>query len=182
MFVYNFKINGSKVFKFFMLLVVILLLILTGIVTINLFKGASKQNSNATCMSNSNIAKLTPSNYTNILKLVHENIDTYIGQKINFSGYVYRVYDLKDNQFILARDMLISSDYQTVIVGFLCEYDKASEFKDNTWIDITGKIIKGNYHGDMPIVKIEQIKTIEKPTEEYVYPPNDNYIATDILS
>ncbi len=40
------------------------------------------------------------------------------GQKISFSGYVYRVYDLEEKQFILARDMIVSSDFQTMVVRF----------------------------------------------------------------
>ena len=39
-------------------------------------------------------------NYTNVLKSVHENIDNYVGMKINFTGYVYRVLDLNENQFV----------------------------------------------------------------------------------
>ena len=74
--------------------------------------------------------------------------------------------------------MIISSDYQSVIVGFLCEYDKAKDFQDNTWIEITGEITKGNYHGDMPIVKITNITKVDKPNDEYVYPPDENYIPT----
>ena len=38
-------------------------------------------------------------------------------------GIVYRVSDLKENQFVLARDMIISSNRQYVVVGFfLCLY------------------------------------------------------------
>lgn len=180
MFIYNFKINGSKVFKSFLFIVIILIIIITGIVTFKLFAGAS-ENNDSTCMSNSKVAKLTASNYTNILKTVHEDIDKYIGQQISFTGYVYRVSDLNEDQFILARDMLISSDYQSVIVGFLCEYDKANELENNSWVEITGTITKGNYHGDIPIIKITEIKKVNKPNEEYVYPPNENYIQTDIL-
>ena len=91
---------------------------------------------------------------------------------------MYKRQDLKENQFVLARDMIISSDYQSVIVGFLCEYDKAKDFQDNTWIEITGEITKGNYHGDMPIVKITNITKVDKPNDEYVYPPDENYIPT----
>lgn len=57
-------------------------------------------------------------NYTNVLKSVHDDISTYVGQKVSFSGYVYRVYDFQDDQFVLARDMVVSSDFQTVIVRF----------------------------------------------------------------
>ena len=64
------------------------------------------------------------------------------GQKISFSGYVYRVYDLKENEFILARDMVVTSDFQTVVVGFLCSYKNASSYKNGTWVNITRNYYK----------------------------------------
>lgn len=74
--------------------------------------------------------------------------------------------------------MIISSNSQYVVVGFLCEFENAKDFKDDTWVNITGEITKGNYHGDMPIIKITHIENTEKPSEEYVYPPDDSYIPT----
>ena len=99
--------------------------------------------------------------------------------KLILLGYVYRVLDFSENQFVLARDMVISSDYQSVIVGFLCEADNAKNFENNTWVEITGEITKGNYHGDMPIVKVTEMKMVDKPNEELVYPPDESYIPTN---
>jgi len=115
------------------------------------------------------------------LKSVHDNPDEYIGQKIKFSGYVYRIIDFTEKEFVLARNMVVSSDFQTVVVGFLCNYDKAKDFEDGTWIEITGTITKGAYHGEMPIVDIENIQKTEKPSDENVYPPDDDYIPTSSL-
>lgn len=143
------------------------------------FSGANNSSKSNSCISKNGVFQISPKNYTNILKTVHENIDSYVGKKICFTGYVYRVLDLQDNQFVLARDMIVNSNSQTVIVGFLCEYDEAKNFEDNTWVQITGEIYKGDYHGDMPIIKITDIKSVEKPSqEEYVYPPDDSYIPT----
>jgi len=121
-------------------------------------------------------------NYTNILKSVHDNPDEYLGQKIKFSGYVYRIIDFTEKEFVLARDMIISSDFQTVVVGFLCNYNNAKDFEDGTWVEITGTITKGTYHGQMPVIDIENIQKIKKPSDEYVYPPDDNYIPTSLSS
>ena len=129
---------------------------------------------------NSDIQVLTNKNYATVLETVHNDIDTYVGQKIKFSGFVYRVYDLTNEQFVLGRHMIISSDFQTVIVGFLCHYKDASNFADSDWIEIEGTITKGSYHGDMPIIEITSIKQIDRPNDEYVYPPNENYIPTSI--
>lgn len=174
MFVFNVKINGSKTFKTIFLCMVIILLIILGIVIFRVISGA-KSGSNT---PQNKVNTISTTNYTNVLKAVHDNIDSYVGTKIKFTGYVYRVLDLKDTQFVLARDMIISSNYQSVIVGFLCEYDKAKDFQDNTWVEIIGEIVKGNYHGDMPIVKITTINRVNKPNDEYVYPPSDDYIPT----
>ena len=171
MFVYNIKINGAKTFKTIFIIILILLLFIMGSVMWR-FVNASKEKTDIVC-------DIKASNYTNILKATHENINNYVGVKIHFTGYVYRVLDLKDNQFVLARDMIISSNYQAVVVGFLCEYDKAKNFNDDTWVEITGEITKGDYHGDMPIVKITNIQETNKPSEEYVYHPDESYIPTE---
>ena len=132
----------------------------------------------SSCIPQKDAFKIATKNYTNVLKSVHDNIDTYIGKKINFVGYVYRVSDLKDTQFVLARDMIISSNRQYVVVGFLCDYGNAKDFKDGCWVEITGKITKGDYHGDMPIIEVSKLKVVDKPNEEYVYPPDESYIPT----
>ena len=60
-------------------------------------------------------------------------------------------------------------------------YKNAKDFNDDDWIDITGKITKGNYHGDIPVIEITDMKKCEKPSNEYVYPPDDTYIPTNSL-
>lgn len=145
------------------------------------FTGANNSTRDGSCIPNKNgISQISPKNYTNVLKTVHENIDSYVGKKICFTGYVYRVLDLEGNQFVLARDMIINSNYQSVIVGFLCEYDNAKDFANDTWVQVTGEIVKGDYHGDMPILNVIEIDVVPKPSsDEYVYPPDDSYIPTN---
>lgn len=179
MFIYNFKVNGKSLFKCFFIITIILIILIVGIVTFKIFYGASHNKNKSSCLPQSDVSKISSSNYTNVLKAVHDNVDSYVGLKINFVGYVYRVSDLKENQFVLARDMIISSNRQYVVVGFLSEYDKAKDFKDNTWVEVTGEITKSNYHGDMPIIKVTDIKETSAPNEEYVYPPDESYIPTD---
>ena len=177
MFIYNVKINGSKVFKYFFTGVIILIICILCIVLFRIFSGAGKAN-NSSCLPQNDVFEISSKNYTNVLKTVHENIDTYVGMKIKFTGYVYRVSDLTDNQFVLARDMIVSSNYQSVIVGFLCECDNAKDFDDEVWVQVTGEITKGNYHGDMPILNVQEIQKVDAPSEEYVYPPDEDYVPT----
>lgn len=181
MFIYHVKVNGSKLFKTFFIAILLLILVIVSIVSFQVFHGAYQSNKDSSCMPPNDVSKLSATNYTNVLKTVHENIDDYVGLKINFTGYIYRVFDLSENQFILARDMVISSDFQTLVVGFLCEWEKAKDFENETWVELTGEITKGNYHGDMPILKVTDMKRIAKPNEEFVYPPDETYIPTSNL-
>lgn len=180
MFVYNVKVNGGKIFKVFFTCVIVLIVCILGVVIFKVFTGASNSSYSLDlhCVQKNGVCPISASNYTNILKAVHDDIDSYVGVKIHFSGYVYRLLDFSDNQFVLARDMVISSDFQTVVVGFLCEADNAKSFADNSWVEITGEIVKGEYHGDMPIVRVTEMKSTEKANEELVYPPDESYIPT----
>ncbi len=91
------------------------------------------------------------------------------------------MYDFNTEQFVLARDMIVSSDFQTVVVGFLCHSKIASNFEDGTWVEIEGTITKGDYYGVMPIIEIEKINTVVEPTDEYVYPPDDSFVTTSTV-
>ena len=179
MFVYNLKVNGNAVFRAIMISIIIVSLIVFSVSVYN-FYNKSRFVINDSLPSNS-IAEIKAHEYTNILKQVYDNVDTYIGQSINFTGYVYKLYDFNETEFVLARDMLINSDSQSVVVGFLCSYDKAKDLKEGTWVNVTGEIIKGYYHNEIPVIDINKIEETSKPEEEYVYPPDDTYIPTSVI-
>ena len=179
MFIFNFKINGNRTAKIFMGILCIIVLIITvficyKVIFNNFFKTNDEYLANATF-------EITAQNYTNVLQNVHNDIDTYVGQKIKFTGYVYRLYDFTNEQFVLARDMIVSSDFQTVVVGFLCHSKIASNFESGTWVEVVGIITKGDYYGEMPIIEVEKINQVEEPTDEYVYPPDDSFVTTSTV-
>ena len=179
MFIYNLKLSGTKLFKIIFVIIISIVIILCGTVAFKVYNASVKSGAD---IKYPELAEIKPENYANILKMVHEDINTYIGQKIKFSGFIYRVYDLNNNQFVLGRNMIISSDLQTVIIGFLCQYNDAIKYKDNTWVEIEGKINKCEYHGsDMPVIEITNIKEINKPEYEYVNPPSEDYIPTSAI-
>lgn len=184
MIICNFKLNKKIISKIILIITCLICFILLAI-AISQFITRVKNNNEVTIVSDTipspEIANLTEANYTNILKEVHENLETYLGQKISFTGYVYRVADLKENQFILARDMIINSKNQTVVVGFLCQVNNAQNFKDNSWVKITGTIEKGYYYGDIPYINISNIEEVSKPEQEFVSPPDDSYIPTAVI-
>ena len=115
------------------------------------------------------------------MQAVHKNIDTYIGQKISFTGYVYKAEGFLDNQFVLARDMDIGNN-QTLIVGFLCNYEKAKDLELKSWVKITGEITKGEYNGStIPIINVISLEASSKPASPTVPVPDDEYVPTAVI-
>ena len=133
--------------------------------------------------SSKEITEIQPDNYANILKTVHDNIDSYEGMKIKFTGYVYRLIDFKEDEFVLARDMFINEEQtQSVVVGFLNEYKYAQNLKDGEWVEVTGVIEKGKYHNkEIPIIKVTEIRQTSAPENPYIMLPSDTYIPTSGL-
>ena len=182
MFVFNIKLNKKAIFKTSL---AIMIIICVGIGVAAVYNVISSINLENNLIDDSipynEIAEIKPENYTNILKSVHENLDTYIGQKIRFSGYVYRLNGFSENQFVLARDMDIGNK-QTLIVGFLCSYENIKDFPIYTWVTITGEITKGNYNNsEIPILKITAIEESTKPENATVALPDDTYVPTAVI-
>ena len=178
MFVCNVKMNSSVIKKIGIISIALIIVIVFILVGFKFFKAASVVRVKDE-FDNSKL-EVNSSNYTNILKDSHDNIDKYVGKKIKFTGFIYRLYDFNENQFVLGREMIISSDNHAVVVGFLSVCDEACNFKDGAWVEAEGIIEKGNYHGDIPVIKVKSMKEVNVPKDEYVYPPNDSYITSEI--
>ena len=179
MFVYNVKFNVKKLVKVLFVIIAIAISLYFVISAYKIYNNSFKVKDE---INEQNVMYLTAENYTNILKAVHDDPESYIGKKICFTGYVYRLIDFKDTEFVLARDMIISSDMQTLIVGFLCDSKDAKNFENQSWVEITGEITLGEYHGNIPIIKVKEINQIDKPKDDiYVYPPDDTYVPTSAI-
>lgn len=154
----NLKINSAKILITFSILIAIIFILFATIRVINI------NNPQKTIV-------MTNENYTSILYDCNNNIENYLGLEVTLTGYIFRMDDFSDTQFVIARDMLINST-QAQIVGFLCTYENAKEFDDNLWVKATGVITKGNFNGQIPIVSIKTLKKITTPNDIFVYPPN----------
>ena len=136
MYVRNFKLNGKMIFKIVFVILTILIFIMFAIGVINIINSNERITSKSEGVPQSEINTISAANYTNVLKTVHDNMNQYIGKKIKFVGFVYRLYDFPNDQFVLARQMIVSPDLQAVVVGFLCHLNGAEKYKDGCWVEI----------------------------------------------
>ena len=158
MFICNFKLNLKRTL---IISVIVIIMIALFLEISNMIKNNS---------SNTFDYVLDTENFTEILKTVHDNIDENVGKTIKLSGFVFRLPDFKSNYFVCGRNMLLDGDEK--IVGFLCTYNGELEVADSEWVEITGKIIKGYYTTDMPVIEITNITKITAPTNTYVKTPD----------
>ena len=179
MYIYNFKINGGLILR---LIIIFLSLIMLGVFLISIYRifFSNGRFTVKDSIKSKEVTEINPDNYTNILEAVHNDLPSYIGMKINFTGYVYRVFDFNNSQFVLARDMFINEDKtQTVVVGFLTEYKDAEKLGDGTWLNLTGVIEEGKYHNEViPVVKVLDFEEVPAPEDRFVFPPSNTYVPT----
>lgn len=181
MFLYNLKLNGNRIIKFLFIVMLIVILLIFSFGIYKIFFQEQNQDTESDIMqfAKNKTFEISPENYTNILQAANEDIDSYIGTKIHFTGYVYRLIDFKEDEFVLARDMLINENTnQSLVVGFFSKSKEIKNYKDGTWIDITGTIQKGNYHGELAQINVETITQTQEPENKYVTPPTTTYIPT----
>ena len=77
--------------------------------------------------------------------------------------------------------MTTSRANETLVVGFLCNHKDAKDFADGCWVELTGTIEKGNYHGKIPILKVIKISPTDGPEDATVCPPDDTYVPTAVI-
>lgn len=158
MFVLNIKMNYKKV----LIICVICALIIASIVEFGV-----KDTFVLTSSSIDNFDyEITDDNFITNIEKIHNNIDENIGKTIKVSGFVYTMPDFKDGFFICGR--YIEMDNETQVAGYLCNYIGETTLEENEWIEITGSIIKGDYNGEIPVIKINTITKIPAPANMYI--------------
>lgn len=66
-----------------------------------------------------------------------------------------------------------------LVVGFLCEYSKASTLADYTWIELIGTIKKGTFNNkEIAVLDVLSVHQVQKPENPLVNPPDNLYIPT----
>ncbi|MFH0984144.1 MAG: TIGR03943 family protein [Candidatus Omnitrophota bacterium] len=110
---------------------------------------------------------------------MYNRLDFYEGKKVEITGYVYRRSDFKPNQFVVARSYMWCCSFDASPVGPLCEWDRAPELTNDTWVKVEGLITREHFidayyeeTGDIPIIKVEKIERVSKPENPYVYARN----------
>lgn len=104
------------------------------------------------------------------LMSVNENMDAYEGVTVTYKGQVVRDASFADNEFVPARMLMWCCAADIVPYGFLCRYDDAQNFSDDTWVLVTAVMHIEEYDGDtMPILYATSVEETTAPNDIYIY-------------
>lgn len=121
-----------------------------------------------------NIINVNSKNFVSSLDEIISNCNEYEGKTIEISGFIYNDKNLKlnENQFIIARYMMVCCAADMQIAGLRCQYStNQHSFDLNTWVKISGKVKIDTYEGSSdPLILIDKIEIDPSPDTSYVYP------------
>ncbi|MDU5082120.1 TIGR03943 family protein [uncultured Tissierella sp.] len=114
---------------------------------------------------------LDEDNFIKWIDEIYINVDKYEGKTIELTGFVFRNNEFKQSEFVMGRLMMVCCAADTQVIGFLCNYDKASELEEGSWNKISGilKSIEDNEE-KIPLIEIESIEEANRPENEFIYP------------
>lgn len=121
-----------------------------------------------------NIIKVSSKNFVSSLDEIISNCAKYEGDSIEITGFIYndKNLNLTNNQFIIARYMMVCCAADMQIAGLRCQYINIENSLDlNTWVKISGKIKNDSYESNPdPLILIDKIEIDSNPDTSYVYP------------
>ena len=72
-----------------------------------------------------------------------DNIGRYLGKTVKFTAQVMKPEGMPKNNFVPGRMAMTCCADDMAFLGYVCEYDKASELNDRDWVNLTAKADHG---------------------------------------
>lgn len=114
---------------------------------------------------------VTDDNFVALIAQIYENPEKFVGKDISMLGFVVRDDDFSFRQIGIVRYVITCCIADAMPFGLLCNYENASNFKDGTWLEISGTIEMVTLRNtNFAAVKIKSVQTAKEPQMPYVYP------------
>lgn len=96
-------------------------------------------------------------------------LDRYIGKTVCFLATVMKPKEFEKNYFIPGRKAMTCCADDIAFLGFACDYEKASELKEKSWVMVTAMITKEyfeGYKGEGPVLHAIRVEDAVAPKNE----------------
>lgn len=114
--------------------------------------------------------------YVHYLEELGEDLDEQIGKKVVITGYVSKSDKLQSDEFILTRLLINCCAADSQALGITCRSSLSEVIDKDSWVTLEGTVsFKENRDkdnriiGKLPLIVVESIKQIEKPSNPYIY-------------
>jgi putative membrane protein len=108
--------------------------------------------------------------FANWYQDINQNMNQYDGKILKFKGQVFRTKDFAKNEMIPVRYAMVCCTADLQPCGILCRGNEVTQYQDNEWVWVTGKIKIEKYKVQtMPICYVTKIEKAEKANNDYIY-------------
>jgi len=122
---------------------------------------------------NADVIRIKDEDYGIFYIDIFENIANYIDKTVCFKAKGIHPKDVvKNNLFVAARPAMTCCAEDIALVGFPCEYDKQSEVKEGSWIEVTAKvrtIMNRQTNEPSPVMVVQKLTETKAPEDEVAY-------------
>lgn len=109
-------------------------------------------------------------NHIRLITAMYEATANFVGRDVHLKGFVYRPTGLKSSQFMVVRFEISCCAADAVPSGLIVDWPDHSRYKNDTWVEVYGKLQQGNYEGvAVPLLKATAVSAIEPLPNPYVY-------------
>lgn len=110
-------------------------------------------------------------NYFQWIQEIYENMDQYLGKKIQVTGFVFKSEQFDEDLFVPARMMMTCCVADMQPIGLLCVYDQVASLEDGDWIQVRGTLGMRDFEGvSSPVIIASVVEEAVKPEIDYIYP------------
>lgn len=114
--------------------------------------------------------QVTTENYMEIMEVIYDYPDQFVGKTLDFTGFVYQDPSQPDQNFLF-RFGIIHCIADSGVYGLLTT-GAPQQYPNNTWIHAKGKIAL-HYHQSLgqslPTLEVQSFQEVQQPENPYVY-------------
>ncbi|MDT2597297.1 TIGR03943 family protein [Enterococcus dongliensis] len=116
--------------------------------------------------------EVTDENYLEMMELIYNYPNTFVGKKISFNGFVYETNAHNQKYDFLFRFGIIHCVADSGVFGLMTNLPADTSVKNNQWLHIEGTITLDYFEPfrrQIPSVAVDHVQTINSPKNQYVY-------------
>lgn len=115
---------------------------------------------------------ITDENYLEVMELIYNYPNSFVGKKISFNGFVYEANKNHQKYDFLFRFGIIHCVADSGVFGLMTKLPENTTVKNNQWLHVEGTITLDFFEPfdrQIPAVQVDSVQTVSAPKNQYVY-------------